>query len=46
MTKKIECGWGYSSVVDNLPSLCEALGLIPKSVGKKNDKGNFYIYSK
>jgi hypothetical protein len=28
--KELSEGWGYSSVIEYLPSMCEMLGLIPR----------------
>jgi len=30
-------GWGFSSVVEHLPSKCKALGLVPSSEKKKKN---------
>ena len=34
-------GWGFSSVVERLPSKCKALGSVPSSEKKKKKKQNF-----
>jgi len=36
--KDISRGWGFSSVVERLPSKCKALGLVPSSKKKKKKK--------
>jgi len=33
-------GWGFSSVVENLPSKCKALGSVPSSEKKKKKQKN------
>jgi predicted transcriptional regulator len=32
-------GWGYRSVVEHLPSLCKALGLIFSTIKKREREG-------
>jgi len=36
--KAWDWGWGFSSVVERLPSKCKALGLVPSSGKKKRER--------
>jgi hypothetical protein len=38
-------GWGCSSMVEHLSSMCEALGLIPSPVGKKKSHSLLQIHN-
>jgi hypothetical protein len=40
-----EKGWGFSSVVENLPSMYEVLGLIPNTGKNKNKNCQFSFQS-